>query len=214
MTVPLPSRPRSATLPRVPGLDAIASLDRDALGAVTALRAGPLTTVMLLASAWWVKGLVIGGIGVAADLMRRPRSWPVTLLPVVAALLAASALATVLKDLAGRARPAVADPAMSALTTLPADGSFPSGHALSAFAAAGVVAALHPRLRGPVLALAALVAVSRVYLGVHYPLDVLAGAALGLAVAGVVLLVARRAGLIGGRPLPSRPRAIRRWERG
>jgi undecaprenyl-diphosphatase len=198
----------------VPGLDAIASLDRDLLGAVTALRTGPLTTLMLLASAWWVKGLVIGGMGVAADLIRRPRSWPVTLLPVAAALLAASALSAVLKEVADRARPSVADTAMTTLTALPADASFPSGHALSAFAAAGVVTVLHPRLRVPALALAALVGVSRVYLGVHYPLDVLAGAALGLAVSAVVLVVARRAGLIGAGPLLVRQRGAPRWQRG
>jgi undecaprenyl-diphosphatase len=120
----------------------------------------------------------------------------------------------VLKDVAGRARPPAADPAVTALTSLPADGSLPSGHALSAFAAAGVVAMLHPRLRLPVLALAALVGVSRLYLGVHYPLDVLAGAALGLGVAGVVLVAARRAGLVGAVTLPRSPRAIARWARG
>ena len=198
----------------MPGLDAIASLDRDLLDAVIALRTGPLTTLMLLASAWWVKGIVIGGIGVAADLIRRPRSWAVTLLPVVAALLAASALATGLKEIADRARPPVADPTVTVLTALPADGAFPSGHALSAFAAAGVVAVLHPRLRIPVLALAALVAVSRVYLGVHYPIDVLGGAALGLAVAAVVIVVSRRAGLIGAASLRSFPRAMPRWHSG
>lgn len=196
----------------MPGLDAIVSLDRDALGAVTALRAGPLTTLMLLASAWWVKGIAIGAMGVVADLLRRPRAWPVTLLPVAVALVAASALSTALKDVADRARPPLADPTISALTALPSDGSFPSGHAASAFAAAGVVAVLHPRLRIPALALAALVGLSRVYLGVHYPLDVLGGAALGLAVAGVVLVVARRAGLTAGLPPP--PRATPRWERG
>ena len=57
---------------------------------------------------------------------------------------------------------------------------------MTAFAAAGAVAVLAPRLRWPVLGLAAVIAFSRVYLGVHFWLDILAGAALGLVVGLVV----------------------------
>ena len=52
---------------------------------------------------------------------------------------------------------------------------------MTAFAVAGGVALLAPRLRWPVLGLAAVIAFSRVYLGVHFWLDVLVGAALGVA---------------------------------
>ena len=57
--------------------------------------------------------------------------------------------------------------------------SFPSGHSTTAFAAAFVWAAFLPRFRWPLYALAALVALSRVYLGVHFPYDVTYGAILG-----------------------------------
>lgn len=57
--------------------------------------------------------------------------------------------------------------------------SFPSGHATAAFAAAFVWAAFLPKMRWGFYALAALVALSRVYLGVHFPFDVLYGAFLG-----------------------------------
>jgi undecaprenyl-diphosphatase len=67
----------------------------------------------------------------------------------------------------------------------------PSGHASTAFAAALAVGLAHPRLRWPLLALAALVALSRVWLGVHYLTDVIAGAALGAAVAAGLWLVVR-----------------------
>jgi membrane-associated phospholipid phosphatase len=53
---------------------------------------------------------------------------------------------------------------------------------MTAFAVAAAVALLAPRLRWPVLGLAAVIAFSRVYLGVHFWLDVLVGAVLGLAI--------------------------------
>jgi membrane-associated phospholipid phosphatase len=51
---------------------------------------------------------------------------------------------------------------------------------------------LHPRLRWPVLGLATLVGLSRVYLGVHFWFDVLAGAALGIAVGWTAVWGMRR----------------------
>jgi undecaprenyl-diphosphatase len=58
--------------------------------------------------------------------------------------------------------------------------SFPSGHATTAFALAAVVGFLSPRWFYPMLAVAVLIALSRVALGVHYPSDVTGGAILGL----------------------------------
>jgi undecaprenyl-diphosphatase len=63
--------------------------------------------------------------------------------------------------------------------SLPGSFSFPSGHSASAFAFATGVALEQPRLLAPILPLAAGVAYSRVHLRVHYPLDVLAGVAIG-----------------------------------
>lgn len=173
----------------MPATDLVTSADEHVLRAVADLRRAPLTAVMTLLSAWWVKGVVIAALGVAADLRRRPRRLPRTLIPALAAMLVASWSSSALKAVFDRARPPAADPSLTALVPLPADASFPSGHAATAFAAAGVVALLHPRLRVPALGLAALVALSRVYLGVHFPSDVIAGAALGLAVAAVTVRV-------------------------
>ena len=63
----------------------------------------------------------------------------------------------------------------------------PSGHATNAFAVATVLGHRYPTYRVPLYALAASVAFARVYLGRHYPSDVLAGAAVGLVVSSVVL---------------------------
>jgi undecaprenyl-diphosphatase len=70
---------------------------------------------------------------------------------------------------------------------LPRDGSYPSGHTSSAFAAARVIATLEPKLAAEAYALAAQVAASRVYAGVHFPTDVVAGALLGTGVAEAAL---------------------------
>ncbi|HVV88068.1 MAG TPA: phosphatase PAP2 family protein [Kofleriaceae bacterium] len=59
--------------------------------------------------------------------------------------------------------------------------SFPSGHTTTAFAIAVAVGLWWPRARWPLLAVAAAVALSRIGIGMHYPGDVLAGAALGTA---------------------------------
>lgn len=68
---------------------------------------------------------------------------------------------------------------MQLLIREPASWSFPSGHSAASFAAATVVFAYFRRWGAAALGLAALIAFSRVFLFVHYPTDVLAGAALG-----------------------------------
>jgi membrane-associated phospholipid phosphatase len=65
-------------------------------------------------------------------------------------------------------------------TTLP---SFPSNHAVNASALATLAVLYRPRLWLPTTLLALVVGYSRVYVGVHYPLDVLAGGVLGIVVA-------------------------------
>lgn len=136
--------------------------------------------LFLVASAWWVKGLAFVTVGALGDL--RSRRVPLTATCAAIACGSASVLAALSKELVDRARPALADPGISSLVATPGSPSFPSGHAATAFAGAAVVGVFYPRLRWPLYGLAALVALSRVYLGVHFWLDVLAGAALGLGI--------------------------------
>lgn len=82
----------------------------------------------------------------------------------------------VLKNLVDRTRPYEAVAAVIPLIPYPGDSSFPSGHTCASFAAALIYIRMLPRRIGiATVVLAALIAFSRLYLGVHYPSDVLAG---------------------------------------
>jgi membrane-associated phospholipid phosphatase len=109
-----------------------------------------------------------------------------------AAALVALGLAQVIGGYVDRARPYTALPAAHVLIARSSDFSFPSDHATAAGAVAVGLLLLHRRRWGIIAAAAAIVmAVARVYVGVHYPGDVLAGLALGglVAAVGFVLLV-------------------------
>jgi undecaprenyl-diphosphatase len=81
-----------------------------------------------------------------------------------------------------RPRPFISHPdAVHVLVSRSTDPGFPSDHAAASIAIAVAVLLLHRRLGIVVLAVAALVCYSRVYVGLHYPGDVLAGALIGLA---------------------------------
>lgn len=171
-------------------LQLLVDLDHDALRATTALRWDPATAVLALASAWWVKGPLLVATGWCADLRNR-RAFPMVALAAGLSFVLASWLNAVIKALVDRSRPPH-EIGLEALGGVPGSPSFPSGHAMTAFAVAGAIAMLAPRLRWPVLGLAALIAFSRVYLGVHFWLDVLVGAAFGMAIGTLIAVGVRR----------------------
>ena len=162
-----------------------------------------VTEALTLASAWWVKSLVFVAAALWYDVRNRAKV-PWTAITVAVAFGLSSAASTILKALVDRERPHT-----GALIDLPSSASFPSGHATTAFAAAVALSLLVPRWSWWALTLAAVVAYSRVYLGVHYWSDIVAGAILGSAVAWWVVAVRRRR---TARPARSRtrPRSRRR----
>ena len=86
----------------------------------------------------------------------------------------------VLKNLIARVRPYELIEGLTILVKTPHDWSFPSGHTTNAFAAGWVMFAMLPKKYGvPALILAILIAFSRMYVGVHYPTDILGGVIVG-----------------------------------
>ncbi len=86
-----------------------------------------------------------------------------------------------LKNAVARMRPFDAYKSVVPLVSKPTDFSFPSGHSGASFACATVIYKRLPHMYGiPALILAAMIAFSRLYVGVHFPTDVLAGILIGI----------------------------------
>jgi undecaprenyl-diphosphatase len=127
--------------------------------------------------------LVIAAL--AALLWKRPAIF----LYVTLADLVAEITAYALRDAIGRDRPPLHFSEPHPLVTVPHSGSFPSGHTATSFACAATLAWLTPLPKTALYLLAALIAFSRVYTGVHYPVDLIGGALVGLGIATALRLL-------------------------
>lgn len=98
----------------------------------------------------------------------------------------------ILKHLVARDRPCWIESDHLMLVAVPKDFSFPSGHSMASFAAAVVIFHYNKKAGIAALALAVLIAFSRLYLFVHFPTDVLAGALIGTGIAIAACVAADR----------------------
>lgn len=143
---------------------------------------GPVVFVTTLGNA----GAVWIALTLALLAFRRTRRWGA----LCAASLALGFLVTnvALKNIIHRIRPYEVIDTLKILVHPESDFSFPSGHSTSSLAVGWMLMRTAKRRYGvPALALAVGIALSRLYVGVHYPTDVLAGVAVGVLAAEAVL---------------------------
>ena len=114
-------------------------------------------------------------------LLLFPKTRKLGLLTLVSMLIGFLITNVCLKDLVARPRPYTQIPDLTILVKKPHDWSFPSGHTTAsfAFAFAFYFGLSRKKYSIPVFVLAALIAFSRLYVGVHYPTDVLGGLLIG-----------------------------------
>ena len=104
----------------------------------------------------------------------------------------ADLLAYLLKVATGVERPAYRYAEPAPLVHVPHDGSFPSGHTSTSFACATVLASFVPRGAPAFYVLALAIGFSRIYVGAHWPLDVVGGIVLGASIGVATIWIGRR----------------------
>lgn len=126
-----------------------------------------------------------------------PKTRKIGIMALSAMALCALVTNVCLKNLVARPRPYTQIPGLTALIPAQVDWSFPSGHTTASFASAGIYLQTLPRKYGiPALILAALIAFSRLYVGVHYPTDVLAGMLIGLLGSWIICRIANHSNIM------------------
>ena len=188
----------------------MSELDREAYLWVTEHRLGWLDPVFVALTAAGYAGVLWIALALALPVMRRRATVPV-LAPTALAVVTVDLFVSLLKELIDRPRPFRSVPSADPLVGYTVGDSFPSGHAATSFAGAVVLSLFFVRLAPAFFPLAAAIAFSRIYVGVHYPADVVGGAAIGAlwAAAGYVAIRALRRRSAGLRA-PTEARAYSR----
>lgn len=155
------------------------SVDRRLFEAIHGLPHSPQSDryIALISDVGEGAGWVAAGVGLA--WLGGPKGRRAGLATALAALGTTYVVQRMLKPIFRRRRPFVNQEVM-VVGSRTADASFPSGHTASSFAAATALSTFYPNAAPLAFTLAALVGVSRVHLGHHFPSDVTAGALIGI----------------------------------
>ena len=166
---------------------ALATFERDILLWIhTHLRFDAVTPVMRVLSLLGDKGIFWIALTLILLLFRRTRRLGIYC--AVSMVLTFLVVNCAVKPLIARTRPYDLFSEIQILAHAEHDFSFPSGHSANSFAVAWILFRMSKKRYGvPAVLLAALIAFSRLYVGVHYPTDVLAGIVIAIALAEVTL---------------------------
>ena len=143
------------------------------------LRTGFLDPIMKAFTMLGDHGLIWIAITLALLIVRKTR--PLGVICAVSMVIGLIVTNLIIKNWAARIRPYELIPGLQCIVPLAKDYSFPSGHATNSLACAWVLFRKTPKKYGvPALILAILISLSRLYVGIHYPTDVLGGAVIGI----------------------------------
>ena len=174
-------------------LEYLAGIDQALFLFINVYLANPVTDVIMPVVTSDMLLRVMYGAGVAILLWRGDRRlrWLV-LFSAVTLLLTDQLSSNLLKELIARPRPCHELSQIYLLVNCGAGFSLPSSHAANLFGQAALFSYHVRAARWYLILFASLVALSRIFVGVHYPLDVLAGGMLGLFVGGAAAVTFRR----------------------
>lgn len=141
----------------------------------------------IVTAEWFVRPILVIGIVVAA--WKGGKYGRITaVLAIVTVVLSDQLSSHIIKPWVGRLRPCHTLDWVHLLVNCSSGKSFPSSHAVNSFAQAMLWSCRYPKIARYIYPLAALIALSRVFVGVHYPLDITAGAILGTLCGGMIFL--------------------------
>ena len=171
-------------------MEYLASLDRSLFLLINQLPHTPFIDAVVLAlSGVGTAGIIWFLIGLLLFIREEKKNHWFFAPMVIAGGLSWFLVEAIIKPLVARSRPAVALGGIILGLNLSDSYSFPSGHATIAFAMVVVLSRIEPRWKTILYILAVLISLSRIYIGKHYPLDVLAGGLLGWGIGHLSLFV-------------------------
>lgn len=157
---------------------------------IQGLRCEILDSIVPVITSLGNKGYVWIAIAAMMCVSRKYRKYGIILLAVLTAGLIVGNVC--LKNIVMRPRPCWINDSVDMLIRMPKDYSFPSGHTLSSAGAATVITGADKRMGIAAIILAVMIALTRLYLYVHYPTDIIAGAFIGFGLGMAGLIIGRK----------------------
>jgi undecaprenyl-diphosphatase len=176
-------------------IESIVALDKQLMYFINVTLANPVCNVVMpiVTSEWFVRSVLIGAVFAIA--WRGGKYGRITaLLAILTVILSDQVSSSLIKPWVGRLRPCKELEWVNVLVNCGSGKSFPSSHAVSSFAQAVLWSIRYPKIGWLAYPLASVIAISRIFVGVHYPFDVAAGAIIG-ATCGFIIILIYRLGL-------------------